>query len=79
VAGVEVLRDDLGREDADAGWEASVERVVQIGGRDRGRESEGNYLAKSVDASVGAARALREDVLTYSALDGVGQEPLDGG
>ena len=79
MAGVEAGRDDFGGEDADAGREAAVEGTVEVGGRDGGLDGEGGDLGEGVDSGVGAPGALREDTLANSAMDGVGEEALDGG
>ena len=79
MTGVEAGRDGFGGEDADAGGKAAVEGAVQVGGGDGRGEGEGGDLAESVDAGVGAARALRKDALADGAVDGVGEHTLDGG
>jgi hypothetical protein len=78
VAGVEVRRDNFGRKDADAWWEGAVESSVQVGVRDWGLDGEGGDLGEGVDAGVGSSGALREDALAYGAVDGVGEEALNG-
>jgi hypothetical protein len=59
--------------------EAAVEGAVQVGGGDGGVQREGGDLGEGVDTGVGAAGALREDALAGGAVDGVGEQALDGG
>jgi len=61
VAGVEGFGDGFGGEDADAGWESTVEGAEKVFGGDRGFQLEGGDLRKGMDAGVGAAGALRKD------------------
>ena len=78
VAGVEGVGDAVGGEDADAGGEGAVECAEQVGGRDVGGEGEAGNLAEGVDAGVGAAGALGEDVLVEDGAQGGGESSLDG-
>ena len=79
MAGVEVWRNRLDGEDADAGREAAVEGAVEVGCGDGCSEGEGGDLGEGVDAGVGAAGALGEDAFAGDAVDGVGERALDGG
>ena len=69
VAGVEAGRGLFAGEDADAGREDAVERAMEVGGGDRGFEAEADDLRECVDAGVGAAGALREDLFAGEAGD----------
>lgn len=79
VAGVEALGRDFDGEDANTGREGSIERAMEVCGRDRNGESEGGYLGQSMDAGVGTAGSLGEDGLSCDAFDCLGQGALDGG
>ena len=79
VAGVEFGGDGFDGEDADAGWEGSVESAVEVGGGDGDVEREGGDLGEGVDAGVGAAGALRENGLAGDVADGVRESALNGG
>jgi len=79
VTGVEDRRNGFDGEDADAGRKAAVEGALEIGCGNRRGERERGDLSERVYAGVGAARALRKYSLAYSAVDGVGEEPLHGG
>ena len=79
MACVEVGGDGFDGEDADAGRKAAVEGAVQVGGGDGSGEREAGDLSESVDTGVGAAGALGKDTLAGGAVDGVGEQALDGG
>jgi hypothetical protein len=75
---MEVRGNDFGREDADAGREAAVERAVQVGGWDGRCEDKTGDLGEGVDSGVCATGALREDALADGAMEGIGEQALDG-
>jgi len=52
---------------------------MKIRGGDGDGEGEGGDLRESVDAGVGAARALGENGFAGDAVDGPGECALDGG
>ena len=52
---------------------------MQVGGGDGGGKREAGDLGEGVDAGVGAAGALGKDALADGAVDGVGEQALDGG
>jgi hypothetical protein len=51
---------------------------MEVGGGDGSSEREGGHLGEGVDAGVGAAGALGEDVLSGDVADRVGERALDG-
>lgn len=79
VACVEIGGREFDGEDADARRKSTVEGAVEVGGGDGNREREGGYLGEGVDAGVGAAGALGEDVFSGDVADYVGERALDGG
>ena len=79
VAGVEVFGDGFDGEDADACGECAIQCVMEVCRGDGDGEREGGDLGESVDAGVGAARALGEDGFAGDALDGLREGALNGG
>ena len=76
---MEVGGDGFDCEDADAGWETTVESAVQVGCGDVCVQGKAGNLTESVDAGIGAAGALGQDALAYGAMNGIGEQTLDGG
>jgi len=79
VTGVKVFGNGFDGEDADACGECAIQCVMEVCRGDGDGEREGGDLGESVDAGVGAARALGENGFAGDALDGLREGALNGG
>ena len=65
-------------ENADGSRKTVVEHDAEVGGGNGAGSLKGRHLGEGMDSSIGASRALRQELFSGEACDGVGQSSLNG-